>query len=64
MGRLDYRLAERPRQRSSEGGARSRFERDRTSLRCPPSDAFISVKVLEMTWRRDYLMTPYFLNGR
>ena len=31
MGRLDCRLAERPRKRSSEVGARSRFERDRSS---------------------------------
>ena len=46
-------------------GARRRAQgRGRTSLRCPPSAALTSVKVLEMTRRRDYLMTPHFLNGR
>ena len=41
--------------------ARSRFERDRTSLRCPPYAALASVYVLEMTRRRGCLMTPHFL---
>ena len=43
------------------GSARSRFERDRTSLRCPPYADLTSVWVLGMTRRRDCLMTPHFL---
>ena len=46
---------------STLGSARSRFERDRTSLRCPPYAALTSVQVLERTRRRDCRMTPHFL---
>ena len=46
---------------STLGSARSRFERDQTSLRCTPYAALTSVSVLEMTRRRDCLMTPHFL---
>ena len=46
---------------STLGSSRSGFERDRTSFRCPPYAALTSVEVLEMTRRRDCLMTPHFL---
>ena len=46
---------------STLDSVRSRFERDRTSLRCPPYAAPNSVQVLKMTRRRDCLMTPHFL---
>ena len=43
------------------GSVKSRFERDRTSLRCPPYAALTSVQVLEMTRRHDCLMITRFL---
>ena len=46
---------------STLGSTKSRFERDRTSLRCPPYAALTSVWVLEMTRRRHCLMTLSFL---
>ena len=43
---------------STLGSARSRFERDRTSLRCPPSPV---CRCWNDSLRRDCLMTPHFL---
>ena len=45
---------------STLGSARSRFERDRTSLRCPPICRPHQCVGVGMIRRRDCLMTPHF----